>query len=534
MRHTVTILAVHAILVTGCALEDFDQDGVPRLEDCNDADPSQGRPVPLHLDGDRDGYGGSEVQSGCPGNAWLVDKGDDCNDDDPTVHPGAFETGCDGRDNDCDPSTPDGPAVTHHGTWPTVQAALDAARFGDVITLCPSHIRENLHVSIPVTIQGAGKDRTVIDGASNEASTLELAATTTVRDLTVTGGHGSEGGGIRVVPNTRGPIRLQRIAVRNNHADDGGGIWIRDADVTLQDTEVADNQAERGGGLFVSITLGNQVSLDHTTVRENQATSGGALWLDGSIIAEHTTFSTNRGTYGGGVWLNGTVVSVTRTTSLERNDATEGGGVFGAGTLDGIRIEHNVAEAGGGICGDGALSLTDTDVVSNIATAGAGGGVLARTETVWMGGLAQGNQAVVGGALAAFGAARLSHVTLLANVADVNGGAVFAECSADDLAIDGGQLFRNEAPHGAGLWVAGRAANLWGLRVVDNVSPSEESGAIELSATPCGPTTLDVGADVTWAGNQAFDIWAGDRAHAAPPTPFSCTVTPAGADCPSP
>ena len=58
--------------------------------------------VTLYEDRDGDGYGdpGSAVAL-CDPDAGLVDNGDDCNDDDETIYPGADEL-CDEVDNDCD------------------------------------------------------------------------------------------------------------------------------------------------------------------------------------------------------------------------------------------------------------------------------------------------------------------------------------------------------------------------------------------------------------------------------------------------
>ncbi|MCB9683572.1 MAG: putative metal-binding motif-containing protein [Alphaproteobacteria bacterium] len=62
--------------------------------------------VPLFHDGDRDGFGGAPAGSGCPSRGVSLVAGD-CDDRDETVFPGAPELCNDGRDDDCDPSTPD-------------------------------------------------------------------------------------------------------------------------------------------------------------------------------------------------------------------------------------------------------------------------------------------------------------------------------------------------------------------------------------------------------------------------------------------
>lgn len=56
-----------------------------------------------YLDGDRDGHGAGASMEGCAESGLVLDDDDtDCDDGDPTVHPGIVDTDCDGVDADCD------------------------------------------------------------------------------------------------------------------------------------------------------------------------------------------------------------------------------------------------------------------------------------------------------------------------------------------------------------------------------------------------------------------------------------------------
>ncbi len=72
-------------------------------DDCDgrtDEDPVDG--ISLFPDGDGDGFGDGEAEEMvCEGAEGFIDDASDCDDGDPSVHPGA-EDGCDGLDNDCD------------------------------------------------------------------------------------------------------------------------------------------------------------------------------------------------------------------------------------------------------------------------------------------------------------------------------------------------------------------------------------------------------------------------------------------------
>lgn len=554
VRHTLTVLA----LFTGCALEDIDQDGVPRGEDCNDTDPSQGRPIPLHIDGDRDGFGGPGQQLGCPGNAWLVDRHLDCNDDDPAVHPEAPEIPCDGRDNDCDASTVDGPASTDGITWPTVQQAVDAARFGAVVRLCPSRITETIRVDRDVEIHGAGPERTVIDGAGS-GSTVHLGALATLRGLTVTGGDAAAGGGVYIEPDVPGPVTLRDLVIRDNHATQGGGVWTSGTTVVIVDAIISGNHATAGGGVWADSDRGVEIRMERTSIVSNQADQGGGLRVRGALFADDVGIQGNRATVGGGVWFDGSLASGSSSLAISENTAEEGGGAAGLGDMVGVQFRRNTANHGGGIATQGVLSLADTTITANLAAVGDGGGLLAehpvtltrgtlssneaaanggavssRASLVTSGTTFQENRATEGGAVWASGMTRLDATHFVDNVATVHGGAVSAACSQARLDLVGGTFETNRASLGAALWIGGRMATITGTRLVDNTTSESQGGAVQLARDACEASSVEVGSGTTWTDNSHYDIAAGTRGYAAPNQPFSCAIAEGGTSCPVP
>src|SRR5690606_9290412 len=109
-----------------------------------------------------------------------------------------------------------------------------------------------------VTLAGAGRDATVLDGEGLGAViSAEGEVDLVVRDLAIEGGLTGRGGGLRLVAPIvdgapRGLLTLERVALRYNDAVDGGGAWLEGLVATLDRVEVADNVAGRlGGGLYL-------------------------------------------------------------------------------------------------------------------------------------------------------------------------------------------------------------------------------------------------------------------------------------------
>jgi YD repeat-containing protein len=77
-------------------------------------------PTDYYCDNDSDGHislsvSGTCTENGCIPQGCQTTPGDDCNDNDPAIHPGAPEI-CDGKDNECNPATPDGSGETWYNS----------------------------------------------------------------------------------------------------------------------------------------------------------------------------------------------------------------------------------------------------------------------------------------------------------------------------------------------------------------------------------------------------------------------------------
>ena len=228
------------------------------------------------------------------------------------------------------------------GSHATIQGAINAgAGVCDTIVLSAGTFNESLTIGRSLTLQGAGKTATIIDGsAANRVVTISGSnSVVKLYNLRITGGNATSapsnprfGGGILVaggatlhgetiqidqnVANTGantgfggglsvrdGSTHLTRTMIFSNGAKapfiggsgEGGGLYIAGnlgagrAILTMVDSQIMDNAAHaaptgvhgRGGGLFVGASNDTQISLSGNTWRGNIARSSISSAEDG-------------------------------------------------------------------------------------------------------------------------------------------------------------------------------------------------------------------------------------------------------------
>ena len=272
--------------------------------------------------------------------------------------------------------------------YTTVQAAVDAARDGDVIkvaagTYTDLHtvragagtITQVVYIRQNVTIRG-GYTTTdwelpnpvahpaVLD-AQGQGRVLYIsgAVSPTIEGLSITGGDASRqgggpfdedvGGGIyaaqgsvvvvrnsRVFSNTAsgygGGLYLAEVVatlsgntIMSNTAYQGGGLYLRGGAVTLNGNTVVANRAGYGGGLF--LLSSNATTLVRNAVISNSAINAGGgllLWLsDGAALGSNVVISNTAG-YGGGLYLDRSAAGLTNNVIANNRAITAGNGLY--------------------------------------------------------------------------------------------------------------------------------------------------------------------------------------------------------------
>lgn len=364
----------------------------------------------------------------------------------------------------------------------------------------------------PLNIVGSGANQLAVDGNNSvrvfDADIVPL----TLSDLTVQNGYTTGAGAgihstneliltnVKLLSNTAvlnggavfagGTVQLTNGLFQNNQCTantcHGGGLWVA---LTLQmsGTVFISNTAQDNGGAVYAGQVVNSIS---GLLQDNQCVGvpcvGGGMYVGGSstIAGTHFVGNTSFGS-GGAVFAQN---PLTVTNGLFQNNQCTGSGCQGGG--------FNVNEA---------LTVIDTDFVSNTAQ-GAGGGLYGINGTV-TGSTFQGNRCVgsfcSGGGLMVVGDLNLGATQFLSNTSQSDGGAVFADrpitltgslflgnACTDTTCVGGGlyaettvtvsdtQFVRNSAGQGGGLYQGSGVGYLVNDLFAGNSATSAQGAAL--------------------------------------------------------
>ena len=282
--------------------------------------------------------------------------------------------------------------------YSTLQAAIDAAKPREVITVAAGTYAENILIDKSLTINGAGAGKTIIDG-SRTASVIMVGKRKANIKVALSGLTIKKGIGTSVSVDDKG----------SNKYVCGGGI-LNYGTLTIADSIVSDNTAQCGGGIFNKGTLNLNIG---TSVTQNAAHDGGGIYGSmglislngGSVIGNRSeqlgagiyisyrcsakmqtgTISNNiSGNNGGGIYSQGGFVEIEGGTIFENDAYVSGGGIYfyggNANRLKGGSIYRNTARNGAGVSNGGGPMLLDGALIyGNIANKdgkGLGGGIM--------------------------------------------------------------------------------------------------------------------------------------------------------------
>lgn len=218
----------------------------------------------------------------------------------------------------------------------------------------------DLDVHTKLSIKGAGKNATIIDGAGTDR-VLDLFGNAKLARVTIRNGVTAEnGGGIKVEPDAK--LTLKNSIVTDNQAVNGSGIY-GDGGVIVKGSSVwynsCVNKAQQGGGMFIAYGA----YIGKTRISHNCADQGGGIYaydkadvrLD--IFVVESTIDGNQAREGGGIYtytggyvLNSTIAS--NHANLGSGQTGEGGGIYDSSVIEDFAfynatIAGNTTGAGG-------------------------------------------------------------------------------------------------------------------------------------------------------------------------------------------
>ena len=418
-------------------------------DDCDgavDDDDDPARTTAYYSDLDGDGFGGGAPVQSCEPVEDLLEDGSDCDDGNPSVHPGAPEL-CNDFDDDCDAVTTETGVVSVEGVayW-EIQPALDAATEGAVVSLCEGTWYENVFVDKDVVLEGRGPELSIIDGngAGSVIAVRTMRASLTLRGLTLQHGTGEEvhhnwvdaiaGGGVQAA--RAGALTIEDCVIADNTAEVGAGVLgPGEADSLVTDTVIRGNDAaDTGGGAYFGNGDDWTTEIRDSEITDNTAgCEAGGLELAVLYEPGTTTLSDTL--------IDGNIVTP---TDFDCSVSTlRGGGIYSSVfvLLNAVTISNNVAGDGGGVFMRLDVTADDKTVVSGNSTheGGAGGGVAIDIASssgeyyfpdhpaTWRYGTIEGNTASYGGGVALLDECILRDATVQGNSATVSGGGVWIE-----------------------------------------------------------------------------------------------------------
>jgi len=189
--------------------------------------------------------------------------------------------------------------VTTGESYDSINAAINAANYGDTIVVNPGTYNETITMKSGVKIYGAGAEVTVIKGDGSGpvvmASGAEITSDAVIAGFTITGGNADYGGGVYI--KNASPTVENNIITSNLASYFGGGIYVDSGSPTIRNNVIAGNSAGVfGGGMYVA---GGSPAIINNTIVGNLATIfGGGLFnlrgtlaISNNIIAINTAFS---------------------------------------------------------------------------------------------------------------------------------------------------------------------------------------------------------------------------------------------------
>lgn len=349
-----------------------------------------------------------------------------------------------------------------------------------------------MEVADGTTLVGAGTASTVVR-AKGVGSIFRVWGTVSFRRMAIEGADATGDGPVSTfggaIRGYESKLTLEQVALRDNHASQGGGIYLQSSELVLRYATIEDNVSTHGGGGIQLVDTPATVS--RTVIQRNAGSSGGGIRAQRSPIRmlADSVLRANTAQYNGGAVLSGDEFIADDDCVIEDNVASHGGAfadfegrlvVRGVATLGGsglLRIEGNRAEDplgafGGAFAVESGLTLERVDVVGNDASYGGGAIYAVNTDVVVNDSRFADNHAGYAGGMGYLfnTTVNLQRVALQRNLADSKAGALLLGGNRK-MRLTNVDFYDNQAPASAAI-VNGAPLSLSHVSFHNNLSSS--------------------------------------------------------------
>ena len=227
--------------------------------------------------------------------------------------------------NDNTVSDPDEDGSLDH-PFDRIQEAIDVAANAHTVQVAAGTYNENLTWDTKdIDLLGAGAADTIVDaGGSGRVLTIaNVPDTASVEGFTFTDGSETH----------------------------GGGLYISNSSLTVQNNAVSENTASRGGGIYlhygIPVLTGNTIegNLAYGSSSHGDGDGGGGIfsWWSRPLIANNVIAGNTTRARGGAIWMTGNEISQTIVNNtIVSNSAQIGGGGIYAGHRSHPLIANNI------------------------------------------------------------------------------------------------------------------------------------------------------------------------------------------------
>lgn len=329
------------------------------------------------------------------------------------------------------------------------------------------------------TAEGNGGGFYVNVPAANIVTLVDSDSTAT----TISNNHAVNGGGAFV---NRGVFQIHdatTFVTANGASNYGGGVYVGTGSLEVIASTLNDNTASgNGGGIYVNSGL---MELTDVFVTSNTANAnGGGFYVIGTsenTITGSIIDSNDGGTNGGGGFVSGTVTLNTG-TSLIKNKAQNGGGIYVRNgtftmnpgvTVGGSAVDANMSTGTGNNNGGGGIYVTGNTSKVDVK----GGEISYNTAERNGGGLYVASSGTEGTNLS--GNVLVSK-NQAATSANGNGGGAFVSSGLLNLIGAGVIVSENEAKNGGGIYMNNGTVDVTSCSFLGNIANNGNGGGVYL------------------------------------------------------